>query len=143
MHELPTDPPRDEDTLADIEAAREATFLAEQAEAEALAEAQAELETEHEDADQEPAAVFTNKETGEEKEWTDLTVDEKLDALFGAVSELVARTHNAEVNITLVGQSLVRILQKAGEVSEGSLVEQPRVVVPRMDIPRDAGRRRS
>jgi hypothetical protein len=99
--------------------AMEATELARQAEAEMAAGPENVAEQVADD----------NEVSDVQAQWDDLSADDQADILFNAVSELADRLAKVEMNLMLLGQSFVRILQKAGELpEEGSTIERAMVV---------------
>ena len=59
-----------------------------------------------------------------EREWDELSLEEKADVLYLATVQTNQRLANVERNLMLLGQSFVRILQQAGELpEEGSQIE--------------------
>ncbi len=78
-----------------------------------------------------------------EYDWSELTTDQKLDALYAGVGHLMAESEKQQAHMLTLGQTLYRILVKAGEVSEdegGEIVIPGRGIhVPgrgRMDVPK-------
>lgn len=90
---------------------------------EATATTEAGLQAERDEADA-GAGETMPEDAPVEMDFSELSEAEARSVLFNAIVETNERLAKAEMNLMLLGQSFVRILQKAGELpEEGSQIE--------------------